>query len=190
MINIISCGIFKKEVEVILKELGLKNDVNFLDPGLHVNFNRLEEGVRGEIQRQEKALPTIVIIGQACHPDMSSILDAEKAIGISTANCFEALLGDEKKKLDAETNTYYITSGWFENWHKIFKQDMGWTEVDARMNLGFYDRILLLDTGLCEITDEKLIEFFDFVQVPIEVKKVTLDHLKSLVKAALAKALI
>ena len=60
------------------------------------------------------------------------------------------------ERLDKELNTYYLTFGYFE-WLK----HIGWTEVDARIKIGFCDRVLLLDTGLVEITDEKILELFD-----------------------------
>lgn len=188
MINIISCNMIRKEVEFILNELGLKDEVAFFDHGVH-NFDKLKTNLTEQINKtkEQNDKPTVVIIGQACHPEMTSILDKHSVIGLNAANCFEALLGPEKKQLDKEANSFYMTSGWFENWEKIFKES-GWTEVDARLNMGFGDRVLLLDTGLVEITDEKILELFDIIQVPIEIKKVSLDNLKKLIIEAIERA--
>jgi len=51
----------------------------------------------------------------------------------------------------------------------------GWDETDARINMGIYDRILLLDPGLSPLSDEEILAFFDLVQVPIEVEPLDLD---------------
>lgn len=185
MLNIISCGMIMKEVQFILNEIGLKDEVAFLDHGVH-NFDRLKTNLTEQINKKKEKnnSPTIVIIGQNCHPEMTSILDQHSVIGLNAANCFEALLGSEKAQLDKEANSFYMTSGWFEHWEEIFKYS-GWTEVDARLNMGFGDRVLLLDTGLVEITDEKILKLFDIIQVPIEIKKVNLEHLKKLIIEAI-----
>ncbi|HWI54464.1 MAG TPA: DUF1638 domain-containing protein [Desulfobacteria bacterium] len=190
MLNIISCGMIMKEVEFVLTEIGLSDEVAFLDHGVH-NFERLETNLTEQINKKKEAnnKPTIVIIGQACHPEMTSLLDQHSIVGLHAANCFEALLGSEKELLDKESNTFYMTSGWFDHWEEIFESS-GWTEVDARLNMGFGDRVLLLDTGLIEITDEKILKLFDIIQVPIEIKQVNLDHLKKLIVEAVERAKI
>ncbi len=188
MLNIISCGMIMKEVEFILNELGIKDEVAFLDHGVH-NFDRLKNNLTEQVNKKKanNDKPTIVIIGQACHPEMNSMLEQYSVVGLNAANCFEALLGPEKEQLDKEANSFYMTSGWFEHWEEIF-EDSGWTEVDARLNMGFGDRVLLLDTGLVEITDEKILKLFDIIQVPIEIKKVNLEHLKKLIVEAIDRA--
>jgi hypothetical protein len=50
--------------------------------------------------------------------------------------------------------------------------------VDARINFGSFDRIVVLDCGLFAITDEALFDFFEFTQVPVEVMPITLDYFK------------
>lgn len=45
-------------------------------------------------------------------------------------------------------------------------------------NLGYYDRILLLDTGFFAIDDEELLEFFDYTGVPVEVMSIDLENLR------------
>jgi len=52
---------------------------------------------------------------------------------------------------------------------------------DARINLGWYDKILLLDTGIEPLSDEMILEFFELTRVPIEILPVSLDHFKKVV---------
>lgn len=184
MLNIICCCTIKKEVEYILKEIGLKDEVVFLNGHLH-DYGSLKRDLTEQLKKKKEKdnNPTIVIIGQACHPDMNSILDQHSAVCLNTANCFEALLGSEKERLDKESNTGYLTSGYVE-WVK----HIGWTEVDARIYMGFFDRVILLDTGLVEISDEKILDLFDFIQVPIEIIKVNLEHLKKVIMEAIDRA--
>jgi hypothetical protein len=57
---------------------------------------------------------------------------------------------------------------------------LGWSEVDVRINLGRYERILVIDPGLEPLTDEETLVFFDLVQVPVEIKKIDLSVFRGL----------
>jgi hypothetical protein len=72
----------------------------------------------------------------------------------------------------------YRKGGDLENWRKIFVEGLKWDEIDARQNFGYYDRILLLDTGITPVDDEKILEFFDYTQVPVEILPIDLEHFR------------
>jgi len=44
---------------------------------------------------------------------------------------------------------------------------------------------LLIDTGLSQVNDEELLEFFEYTQVPVEIYPADLDHLKKEILNAL-----
>ena len=69
-----------------------------------------------------------------------------------------------------------MTPSWVRVWPEAMKKYLGWSEVDFRMNLGRYERILILDAGLAPLSDEETLEFFDLVQVPVEIESLNLDH--------------
>ena len=60
-----------------------------------------------------------------------------------------------------------MTPGWLRNWGEIFREGLGWDEVDARQNFGLYDVVVLLDFGLEPIDDLAVLEFFDCVSTPL-----------------------
>jgi hypothetical protein len=60
--------------------------------------------------------------------------------------------------------------------------------VTMIQGLGYFDRMLLLDTGVCAITDDQILEIFDLTGVPIEGEKVDLSLFKSVVAAAITQA--
>ena len=62
---------------------------------------------------------------------------------------------------------------------------LGWDEVDVRINLGRYDRILLLDSGIDPITNDEILMFFDLAQVPIDIEPLQLDHFKCILNEIL-----
>jgi hypothetical protein len=66
-------------------------------------------------------------------------------------------------------------------WREIYQNGHGWDAVDARINFGSFDRIVVLDCGLFAITDEALFDFFEFTQIPVEVEPITLDYFKGMI---------
>lgn len=156
----------------------MQNQVLYIDAALHVNLDRLEEELKAKLEEAPNAAKKAILVGSKCHPDIAAIAGRYEAGMVKGDNCIELLLGEKMKEMDTEAKTFYITNGWMKNWRKIFMEGLGWDAIDARQNFGYYDRILLLDTGTGEISDEDMLEFFEYTQVPIEICPVTLDHLK------------
>jgi hypothetical protein len=50
------------------------------------------------------------------------------------------------------------------------------------MNLGRYERILVLDAGIDPLRDEEILEFFDLAQVPVDVEALDLEHFQTVLK--------
>jgi hypothetical protein len=185
MIPILSCGIFQWELEKILpeieQELGGNIRVKFLPPALDVSEPKLEAGIKeglASFDNQKCAW----LYGGMCHTRMAELANESGSVYPSPANCAAIFLGPEKKKeLDAQGNFYYLTLGGLRLWKDIYQQGHGWDATDARVNFGYFDKIIVLDTGVFEISEEALFEFFDFTQIPVEVEPISLDHFKSVV---------
>ncbi|MDR0409427.1 MAG: DUF1638 domain-containing protein [Spirochaetaceae bacterium] len=182
-ISIVSCGIFRYELEKLLPEIeveaGCRLEVDFLAPALDVNAARLEEAVAAPLSRREKQ-PVVLLYGNMCHTEWPRITGKSGALYPNAANCVEMLLSpEEKKAIDAEGNVYFLTMGGLRQWKEIYQQGHGWDASDARVNFGYFDKIVLLDTGVFEISDEDLFEFFEFTQIPIEVMQISLDYFKT-----------
>jgi hypothetical protein len=98
-------------------------------------------------------------------------------------NCIEAFCGDLAKELEAN-RTMVMTPGWVRAWPGIMNT-LGWNEVDVRINLGRYDRILLLEPGIDPLTEEEILRFFDLTQVPVDVQPLGLEHFRNVLAGAL-----
>ena len=61
-------------------------------------------------------------------------------------------------------------------------QDGNWSITDARINLGWYDKILILDTGVEPLSDEQIMAFYDLIQVEIDILPVNLEHFKTVLQ--------
>ena len=199
VIPVLSCGIYRLELEKILpeiqEELGAGLSVNYLPPALDVNETRLAaaitEGLQALAGKPEAGIRTAMLLyGRMCHTDMAGITKGSGVIYPQAANCVEAFLSPEKKKeIDATGNMYYLTMSGLKLWREIYQQGHGWDAVDARINFGSFDKIIVLDCGLFEITDEALFDFFEFTRVSVEVLPISLDYFKGQVLGICRKLL-
>lgn len=182
----IGCSMLQDEINKIISEIGLQNNILYIDAALHVNLDQLEDALTEKLNHvSEKAQP-IILVGNKCHPNIVPLTDKYQGKIVNSSNCIELLLGDKMSDLDQEAKTFYITSGWLARWRDIFVKGLGWDSIDARQNFGRYDRIILIDTGFDKISDEELLEFFEYTQVPIEIYTTTLENLKSNILNALS----
>jgi hypothetical protein len=159
-------------------------DITYLDAGLHVDFDKLA-GSLADVLNDMAGDDISLVIGNECHPEMEKIAASCNGRVAPAKNCIEMLLGDKMAEMNSEAKTFYLTSGWLENWRKIFVEGLKWDEIDARQNFGFYDRLLLLDTGLSPIEDEKILEFYEYTQVPVEVMPIDLANFRKMLEEAL-----
>jgi hypothetical protein len=188
---LISCGTFKFELEKILPEilaeLGGDVQVEYLSPGLDAHADVLENAISEKLGAHA-ADKNALLYGSMCHTEWKRITEKSGAIFPKPANCVEMLLSPERKKeIDATGNVYYLTMGGLKLWKEIYQKGHGWDDTDARQNFGYFERIIVLDTGVFEIADEELFEFYEYTQVPVEVEKISLDHFKSVVKSLIAR---
>ena len=194
-VRIVACGIFQPELEQVLRQIREERpndsliDVTYVPPALHVDYDKLKDGITDaldQVSEQKK----ILLFGSMCHPEIGEFTEKYHVVRLSPGNCIELILGKERQKeIEKTAKVFYLTPGWLLNWKDIFRQGQGWDEIDARINMGFYDKILLLDTGVSEFSDEDLLEFFEYTQVPIEIEKVDLAVFKENVVQAIEKAL-
>lgn len=186
--RLICCGILREEIKAVLSSLETTAELEFLPPGLHVDLKKLENHLVTKLAVPcEK--PRILVYGSECHPSMPDWEKEYQVVRLTEPDCIGLVLGRERRlELSREARTFYLTPGWLAHWREIFVAGLGWDSSEARRNFGFYERVLLLDTGVLPVSEEALLEFFDYVQVSIEILPVTLDNLRRELALALTKA--
>ena len=186
IVHILSCGIFQPEIEKILPEvkqelLNHNIEIHFVPPTLHVDNKKLKTGIVNGLEPL-KNQKTVLLYGSMCHPELSQIAQDSGVTYPKAHNCIELMFDPERKKeIDSTYNVFYMTVGWLKYWREIFQQGQGWDPVDARMNFGSYDKVLVLDSGVSNISDEEILEFFDYTQVPIDIEPISLDYFKNVI---------
>jgi len=178
--TLIACGIFRKELEAVLPaENGI--DVHWLDAAFHANADRMKADLELAIAGH-KAGPgdgIRFLFGNGCHPDICSIAEGCGASLPPVKNCIQAIIGPEKEKKLEANRMMMVTPAWITAWPDIM-EGLGWDAVDVRINLGRYDRILLLNAGVAPVSDEEILTFYDLAQVPIEIEPIDLEYFRGL----------
>jgi hypothetical protein len=179
----IACSIFRREMEAVAPEIA--SQTTWLPAGLHVDLGRLQEALRGAMEGNERV---VCFYGAACHPQMDELVAAHAGHCLPGKDCVAAFLPyEERRKLEGR-KAFVITPGWLRNWREIFREGLGWDEVDARQNFGLYEVVVLLDFGLEVIDDMAVLEFFEYVHTPIEIVPTGLEYFRDNVKHLLQAA--
>jgi len=169
MITLVACRIFEDELAACLE--GRKDVmIHWVEAALHADLNRLDEAMRRMVAAVSERDEPYLLFGAGCHPDLHRIAQESGAKTPPFRNCLEWLAGAKARELE-RNRTMLMTPAWIRVWPQIMAV-MGWDAVDARIQLGRYDQILVLDAGLNSLSDEEILSFFDLVQVPVVVEPV------------------
>ncbi len=180
---LIACKVLEKELRQSLPD-NADIEIVWLEAGLHASLPRLEEALGTAIDKAKPSERKVSLLyGQGCHPEISSFLEKHGVAAFPVKNCIEALLGKDAPEIK-DTKTMIMTPGWVRAWPAIMDA-LGWNDVDVRINLGRYERILIVDAGIEPLTDEETLSFFDLVQVPVEIRKIDLAIFRGLLSELL-----
>ena len=105
------------------------------------------------------------------------------------ANCIELIMGESMKKIDRGARTFFLTTGWLLRWRDLL--DPGWRTKKSLIRRGFghyIEKTLYVDTGICPIDNELLLDFFDHTQVPVTIERIGLSTFKDNIVAAIKQA--
>lgn len=180
----ISCGIFREELEYLLRVKGLDWKIIYLDAALHVNFDRLKQKLVDALEEAQKTGAELKVIYGHCHPEMMDILKRYGAKKIRAKNCLQAMIGpQEMRRIDREAKAFFLTAGWANNVEKMFALAEKDFNMDMKSMFSSYKRIIVLDSGIIPIDEEKVQRFSTFTGLPVERRHITLDYLLNLVES-------
>ena len=189
----LACGIYQPELEQVLAQIKAEGlfacelAVTYLPVNLHIDLKKLKTAVLAALD-EVVADRIILLYGAKCHPEFDIFLQDYPVVRFGQANCVELVLGERPEGGGLDPRTFYLTSGWMLKWRELFDPGWGVDEVAMRQSFACYDRILFTDTGVGEISDEQLLEFFECSRVPIEVQQGSLAVFKKNIVAAIRQA--
>jgi Protein of unknown function (DUF1638) len=199
-IAIVSCGSMRPDIRALIDE-GLKVDtVFFTDVCLKERSRELERQLKERLREAaEIADHILVIYGNACFVDMSDTsrtidsLIAENGSPVERIrehSCVEMMLSEtEKEELADGLKTYWMMPAWLEERDNVFFEwDLGKRNqtfpandialmVDAH---GFFDRLM-------EEDPETILEFSDWMGLPLDSREIDLSRFGRLVREALGR---
>jgi len=178
----ISCGIFKDEIEYLIKENKFPHRVIFLDAALHVNFDRLKANLVEALEKNRAEGTTINVLYGHCHPHIMDILEQYGAKKLGAGNCLEAFVGHEEvERLNNEAISFFLSAGWIKNWEKMFDAGKKDFQFDFSSMFEHYQRIIVFDTGVIPIDEIQVRRFSEFTRLPVERMSISLDHFLGLI---------
>ncbi|GAH62388.1 unnamed protein product, partial [marine sediment metagenome] len=102
---------------------------------------------------------------------------------INAKNCIDMFTtAEEREKISEGKKVYWLSSGWIENWKQIFKT---WDHAKANETFPQNEKAIFLDAiatfdKYSHSSPEKILEFSDWMAIPIEPYKISLDRFKKL----------
>ncbi|MCA1788066.1 MAG: DUF1638 domain-containing protein [Desulfobacteraceae bacterium] len=197
-IAIVSCGTLSPELNYLRQE-GFLNPAHlyFTTPGLHEDPRELENQLTDKIRKAQEKTEKILVVygGKFCYVnigDVTRTIDTviqEQGANIARINathCMDMLAGkDQRQELANGEKVLWLTPGWIKFRHHVYK---GWDKGLANENFPKHtggamvlDAIGFMDQYMAE-KPEELLEYSDWMGIPIQPCPITLERFKSLLE--------
>ncbi len=196
---IVACGTLNMELNH-LKASGLLDAriILFTKPGRHEVPLELESQLVRQIGTAKKYAPNIIVVygGKFCYINaddpyrkIDTIIQEQIEPGvrisrIKATHCVDMLVSEEEReRLSEGKDVYWLTPGWMKYRHQVYQ---GWDKGLANENfprhsggaimldsVGFFDKMM-------QDNPEEILEFSDWMGIPVGQYPVTLDRLLGL----------
>jgi hypothetical protein len=194
--SIVACGTLSLELNH-LRRAGFLNArrILYTKPGRHEAPKELEALLVRQIRRAKEASEKIIVVygGKFCYINTSHpgrtidhiIREEGSHIGrLRATHCVDMLAdSEERKRMAGDRKVFWLTPGWITHRTYVFQD---WDEGQANENFPQHTggAILLDAVGFwddyCERHPERVLDFSDWMAIPIEPHAVSLDRLKGL----------
>ncbi len=191
---IVACGTLSPEINYLKKEGFLDaKKVLFTTPGLHEIPRELETQLIDRIKKAREYSNKIIVIygGQFCYVNSNDLFrtidtiikeQGEGIVRIQASHCVDMLVGkDERGKIANGEKVWWMTPGWILFRKHVFKDwDIGLANENFPKHTGgaiILDGIGFFDHYIEEHTEE-ILEYSDWMAIPIIPHEITLDRFK------------
>ncbi len=199
-IAVVACGTMSLELHALKRSGFLDTEhLLFTAPGLHQLPGRLEQQLVERIGQAKQSVDKVLVVfgGKFCYVNaddptrtMTKIIEEQgpQVVRIEVTHCMDMLASEEERDRISQDvaggeKVWWMTPGWIKYRHEVFK---GWDAARANENfpkheggaivldaLGYFDRFVA-------DSPEELLEYSDWMGVPLQAYPVTLERFKSL----------
>lgn len=196
---IVACGTLNMELNH-LRDSGFLDaeKILYTKPGRHEAPQELESQLIRQIGTAKKYASKIIVAygGKFCYVNaddpyrkIDTIIQEQEESGvcisrIKATHCMDMLASEEEREeISQGKDIYWLTPGWMKYRHYVYQ---GWDKGLANENfpkhtggaimldaIGYYDKVM-------ENEPEKILEFSDWMGIPIEPCRITLHRLRDL----------
>lgn len=197
--TIVACGTVNLELNHLSRSGFLDaRKILYTKPGRHEVPRELEAQLIRQIGNAKRYSRKIIVVygGKFCYVNadnpyrkIDTIIHEQEKAGaeisrIKATHCVDMLASaEERERISQGKDVYWLTPGWMKYRHYVYQ---GWDKGLANENfpkhsggaimldaVGYFDEL----TKKCP---EEILEFSDWMGIPIQAYKVSLDRLKSL----------
>ncbi len=176
----IACGIFRKEIEELIRIGKLDIPFDYLNSMLHMVPARLEYDIKNQIEKSSGE--EIVLLYGDCQPGMSDLCRNGNICRVPGINCCEIILGKARYNELREDGAFFLLPEWTGRWEEVFKKHLGFNERSIKEFMNeMHSKIIYIDTGVQSIPEKTLVDISAFCGLSVEIHEVGLDNLLSVV---------
>jgi len=191
---VIACGTLSPELNYLKNEGFLDaKKILYTTPGLHEIPRELESQLIDRITKARELSNKIIVVygGQFCYVNSNDLFrtidtiiseQGEGIVRIQASHCVDMIAGkEEREKIANGEKVWWMTPGWILFRHDVFKDwDKGLANENFPKHTG---GALLLDAidffnPYVEKYVDKILEYSDWMGIPIIPHEVTLDRFK------------
>jgi len=197
---IVACGTLNMELNH-LKDTGFLDvrKILYTKPGRHEVPGELESQLIRQINNAKQYARKIIVVygGKFCYVNVDNpyrridtIIEEQVESGVTISrikatHCVDMLASaEERERISQGRDIYWLTPGWMKYRHYVYQ---GWDKGLANENfpkhsggavmldaIGYYENVV-------QENPEQILDFSDWMGIPLEAHKVTLNRLKSLI---------
>jgi hypothetical protein len=191
---VIACGTMSPEINYLKKEGFLDaKKIIFTTPGLHEIPRELEKQLIDKIKKAREFSDKIIVVygGQFCYVNSNDVFrtidkiieeQGNGIVRIQASHCVDMLVGKkEREEIANGEKVWWMTPGWILYRHDVFKD---WDKGLANENFPKHTGGAILFDGIdffnpyIEEHAEEILDYSDWMAIPIIPHEVTLDRFK------------
>ncbi|MDD2850733.1 MAG: DUF1638 domain-containing protein [Desulfuromonadaceae bacterium] len=186
-ITCLGCGVFKMEIEALVRQRKLDCDIITLDSMLHMKPVKLEQEMEQVLDAATRE--RYLLLYGDCHPHMHEMQERQNTAKISGINCCEILLGKSTYRKLQKEKAFIFLPEWTQRWREVFTYQLGFNTPEMAQTFlkEHCTRLVYIDTGVMPVPGTTLQEISAYFDMPIEVMPISLDTLSQGIHDALQK---